>query len=472
MGVGAAVLVAYFLWRSSQWQRSSRVLLGMRPDVSWYAPLILVIALAAAAGLVLIGRAVRLGVRTVGRFLARFVPAPVAIVVAVAVVGVVVGGTVEGFLLRGLLAVARHGAALTDKDTPEDVDRPTTPLSSGGPGSLVDWDSLGYQGRAFTGRTTPTAELTRFAGRPAADPIRAYVGLRSAPTPRERAALAVRELDRAGAFARPVIAVMGTTGTGWIDRAVPASLEYLYAGDVASVAAQYSYLPSWISFLSDRSEAATTGRELVGAVRRHIDALPARAARPRLLVFGESLGAYGVSGAFDTPAELTEDADGVLQLGPPNATPLWRHIVANRDRGSPMWHPVYERGRRVRFAQRPAELAEPGPEWAEPRAVYLQNANDPVVWWNTDLLTESPGWLHGPRSPYVSKDMHWYPVITFWQVVFDLVFSLDAPLGQGHNYGVNVVDGWVAVHRPSGWTDADTERLRGLLAVRDEPAPD
>ena len=48
-------------------------------------------------------------------------------------------------------------------------------------------------------------------------PVRVYVGLRSADTLDKRAALAVRELERTGGFSRKVLAVMGTTGTGWIN---------------------------------------------------------------------------------------------------------------------------------------------------------------------------------------------------------------------------------------------------------------
>ena len=56
----------------------------------------------------------------------------------------------------------------------------------------------------------------------------------------------MRELERTGGFDRAVLAVIATTGTGWVNPAVPAALEYLYAGDTAVVAMQYSYLPSWI----------------------------------------------------------------------------------------------------------------------------------------------------------------------------------------------------------------------------------
>ena len=42
-------------------------------------------------------------------------------------------------------------------------------------------------------------------------------------------------------------------------------MEYMYNGDTAMVAMQYSYLPSWISFLVDKERAREAGRDLFDA---------------------------------------------------------------------------------------------------------------------------------------------------------------------------------------------------------------
>ena len=98
--------------------------------------------------------------------------------------------------------------------------------------------------------------------------------MESAPTAEERAALAVKELDRTDAWSREVLVVMGTTGTGWIEPQSSDSLEYLWNGDTAEVTIQYSYLPSWISFLVDKQ----TGRgRRAGAVLGRARALGAAA---------------------------------------------------------------------------------------------------------------------------------------------------------------------------------------------------
>ncbi|QIK66398.1 hypothetical protein G7072_08535 [Nocardioides sp. HDW12B] len=82
-----------------------------------------------------------------------------------------------------------------------------------------------------------------------------------------------------------------TTGTGWVEPASLGSFEYIAGGDTASVAVQYSYLPSWLSFLVDQDRARAAGRALFDAVYEPLEPAagrrPAAAARvrgePRLL---------------------------------------------------------------------------------------------------------------------------------------------------------------------------------------------
>ncbi|WP_264001364.1 alpha/beta-hydrolase family protein, partial [Mycolicibacterium gadium] len=109
-------------------------------------------------------------------------------------------------------------------------------------------------------------QLTKFNGTPAVEPIRAYAGKNSANGIKASAELAARELERAGGFKRKVIAVATTTGTGWINEAEASALEYMYNGDTAIVSMQYSFLPSWLSFLVDKENARQAGQALFEAV--------------------------------------------------------------------------------------------------------------------------------------------------------------------------------------------------------------
>ncbi len=197
-----------------------------------------------------------------GRILPRRVARPLGVVVVTALVIFLLNGV----LFQGLVDAMNSAFSVKDDGTEEGAVEPTASERSGSPASLVPWEDLGLQGRNFVGKGPTPEELEAFSGRPAQEPVRAYVGLASAEDVGERAALAVRELERAGGFDRSVLVVVTTTGTGWVDPAASDSLEYEFNGDTAMVAMQYSYLPSWMSFLVDQVKARDAGRALFDAV--------------------------------------------------------------------------------------------------------------------------------------------------------------------------------------------------------------
>ena len=129
-------------------------------------------------------------------------------------------------LVDGILAVTDRIFAVRDTGTSDTATQPTSSLRSGGPGSLVGWDSLGYQGRNFAGQGPTAAEIGAFWETTAPEPIRAYAGIASAENVEDRARLAVDDLERAGGFDRAYLLVAGTTGTGWVDPAAMTSFEY------------------------------------------------------------------------------------------------------------------------------------------------------------------------------------------------------------------------------------------------------
>ncbi len=49
------------------------------------------------------------------------------------------------------------------------------------------------------------------------------------------------------------------------------------------------------------------------------------------------------------------------------------------------------------------------------------------------------------------------------QVSAGLTHAKEVPDGHGHNYGDLILDGWLAVAAPEGWTSVDTERVRRVL---------
>jgi uncharacterized membrane protein len=458
------VLILLFLFLGAQWQETTRQLMGMElPEFyEWFG--LLVVTLVIASLLLIISRVVRGGTRGLIRLLDRWVPRSAAYIVGVVIATFVVVGFVQGFLLDGIVSAVNSAYSLSDTGTSAGITKPTSSLRSGGPGSLVPWDTLGVKGRDFAGDgwAESKSDLEQFTGGPVKEPIRVYVGLETADTLDKRVDLAVRELERTHAFQRKVLVIVTTTGTGWVDANVSNSIEYMYGGDTAIVAMQYSYLPSWISFLVDRSKASDTANAVITAVTKRWREEP-KDSRAKLVVFGESLGSYGTEHSFKDLNDLTSSVDGALLEGPTFTNPLRNQFTNHRDSESPAWRPVYQGGQVVRFEDQPGDFASvPGP-WTHPRVAYLQNATDPISFFSVNLLWKPPDWLDHPRGPDVSPDITWIPGVTFWQVLADLAFSTGVPDGHGHSYGVHAVDGWVAVAAPPGWTPDDTARLKRVV---------
>ena len=459
LGVLGVVLgVFYFHY----WQDQVRDLMGV-PRLRWFhypqAGLLSIIVLFV---FVEIGQLIGRLVRFLARLLSRIAPQRVSFVVTVVLILSVFISVLNGVVVRGGMSLLNKTFSSINDELDPNRPAPSTPLRSGGPGSLVTWESLGHQGRLFAGNGPTVAQLTEFNGAPATEPIRAYAGLNSAKGIRETAELAARELERTGGRKRKVIAVATTTGTGWINAAEADSLEYMYNGDTAIVSMQYSFLPSWLSFLVDKENARQAGQALFEAVDEKVRALP-ETQRPKIVVFGESLGSFGGEAPFLSANNIIARTDGALFSGPTFQNTMRDSITINRDPGSPEWLPIFDDGANVRFAARADNLGRPDAPWDNPRIVYLQHASDPIAWWTPGLLFAEPDWLREPRGYDVSEDMNWIPVVTFLQVAADMAVAVDVPDGHGHRYVKDAVNGWAAVMKPPGWTPEKTELLRGRV---------
>jgi uncharacterized membrane protein len=455
-GVGSVYLGA-------RWQTQIHRLVGLDPPPRLGYLLVLPIAVVTAAAWLGLARLLRRAAHALAGLLGRWVPAAAARVLAGAAVFLLLLGILNGVVLRAAFTAADASFRTLNSETHADVAAPSDPLRSGGPGSLADWDSLGNQGRRFIGGGPGAGDLESFGGPGARPPIRVYAGLDSAETSRDRAGLAVRELQRTGAFDRAVLCLITTTGTGWVNAQAVEPLEYMYHGDTALVATQYSYLPSPISFLVDEERAREAGRDLFDAVYAVWSRLPATD-RPKLLVFGESLGSFGAEAAFSGLADIRNRTDGILLVGPPNHNPLWSELLVDREPASPEVLPVYEQGATVRFAADPADLDRPAGAWSTPRVVYLQYPSDPITWWSPRLMVSRPDWLDEPRGADVLPAVRWYPFITFWQLTADMAVSNDVPAGHGHNFGAMPTAAWARIAPPLGWSDERTAALTRLLS--------
>ena len=456
--IGMVVMVFQF----HNWQDDVRDLMGVPRLTFWDYPLAAAISVVTLFVLVEIGQLVGRFVRFLDHQVKRFAPPRVSAVVVVALLLALTIAVLNGVVVRFAMSTINKTFAAVNDETDPDFAAPDSDLRSGGPQSLVSWESLGHQGRVFISGGPSVEDLTEFNGSPATEPIRAYAGLNSADGIKETAALAALELQRTGGLDRAVVAVATTTGTGWINEAEASALEYMYNGDTAIVSMQYSFLPSWLSFLVDKENARQAGQALFEAVDALIREMP-EAQRPKLVVFGESLGSFGGEAPFLALNNLIARTDGALFSGPTFNNTIWTDLTRNRDAGSPQWLPVFDKGENVRFVAEPRDLQRPHDPWAQPRVVYLQHASDPIAWWNPDLLFARPDWLHEPRGYDVSPDMEWIPVVTFLQVSADMAVAVNVPDGHGHVYVRNVADAWASIMLPPGWTQDKTEKLRGLL---------
>ncbi|MEV0710872.1 alpha/beta-hydrolase family protein [Nocardia aurea] len=357
------VLIVAAVAQAGHWQNGLRAAMGTPPiGPGYWVRCGVGAALLAGLGLGL--------ARSVGRVLRRLGAARgVAVTVAAAVLG--------GAIVAPTVAEWRCGVyAAANATVDPTVTPPVASGRSGTAASAVSWTSLGSQGR-------------RFVADGPDGPIRVYVGLESAPDLEARVALALAELERSGGFRRGNIVVTVPTGSGWIDADAAAGFTERFGDDVALVGLQYSFAPSWATFVFGREEATASARALFTAIERR---LAGSARPPRLFVYGQSLGALGGSALFTDDADQDRRTCAALWAGPP---------AGDVHHG---------------------------------RATILANSSDPVVHWSPSLLWRAPD-LDDVRvdAPIPA----WLPVLSFVQTTADLLSALDAPTGHGHRYGTD-----------------------------------
>lgn len=346
--------------------------------------------------------------------------------------------------------------ASTEERLRRDVSGPELagPTVSGGPRSLVPWSSLGREGRrhVVTGVAPAQSMLPRLGlpedsidavtGAPAlATPVQVYVGLDAAPTARERVDLALAEMEALGAFDRSLIVLISPTGTGYINHAALAALHYLSRGDVATAAMQYSRRPSPLA-MTQLKDAREQNRlfwlEIVNRLRHR------PGPRPRLAIFGESLGARTSQDVFADWGTLGPEAlgiDAALWIGTP-AGSAWPHQVMDDDR------PDSEPGA-VRAFNDIAQLDDLSLEEREVLRYYLvSHDDDGVVTFEPGIAVRRPSWFDARRASLrattpagasprgLPPGMRWSPVTSFFHSVIDMKNSQKAGRyeARAHDY--------------------------------------
>ena len=463
VGVVAALAALLLTPVALRWQTELVAAAGWTLP-SW--PLVVTLAPALSVLLVLVGRALRAAGRALGRRWLQVVPSPGW---ATLLGGVTVGLLVAGATAGAFALLARQYAgwdADTDGQAP-----PTTALRSGGPGSLVAWQTLGRQGREFVGGGPSAADIEGFSGVPAPEPIRVYVGRDQAAGPEGRAALLVDEVRRTGGFDRDVVVLTVTSGLGSVHPVSAQTVEYVANGDVASAATQYSVVPSWMTAILDRAGARREAEALVEAFTTAVAELPPQD-RPRLVLNGESLGAAGSQQVFSglSPEQVVADFDGVLWVGTPATSALLQQWASFPD-GTPPWEPVVGDGSIARFAANADRVPIADPSWGDRRILFLHSATDPVAYFSGSLLRSRPSWIGDARFTSVPERMGWWPLFTWEQMLIDFTTNGIVPPGFGHNYSNSHAMGWAGVLHPEGWDASTVDRLEVYRAEVGPPDP-
>jgi uncharacterized membrane protein len=318
---------------------------------------------------------------------------------------------------------------------------PPNPLVSGSEQSLLPFADLGQQGRRFV-TDVVTSELIKevMEENAVAQPIRTYVGFDSEPLyPTGRAELALSELDRTGAFDRSYLLLVSPTGTGWVDHTLIETAELLSRGDIATCCVQYGRYPSFLSVQKVALGRSQFRLLLWGVKQRLADRPPER--RPKVLVFGESLGAWTSSDVVMFQGIEGFDHYGIdraLWVGLPWLAKWSRSGMA---RGASQLVPEGTVG----VFDRHEQLKElPDEQRARLRAVVLSHDNDPIAVFGPDLLVQPPPWLgDGQRGRGVPERMRWLPLVTFVQTAMDAANAMVSVPGKfasfGHDYRADMV---------------------------------
>ncbi|WP_083851132.1 alpha/beta hydrolase [Pusillimonas noertemannii] len=464
VALGCAVVAAYALWSARPWQDALRQIMAMPPTEPLYLPTLLVGALVTFLVLLLAGRLFQRLAQWFMRRARALLPRRVAIIVGVACAMLLFATVINGVLLRFALHVTDDIFRQTDAFIPPDEPAPALDYMTGSQASLIPWENLGRTGRDYIASTPSAADIEAATSRSAQAPIRVYVGLPAAQSAAERAQLALKELQRVGGFSRSALVVITPTGTGWVDPGAIESVEYLYSGDIASVAMQYSYLSSPLSLMIEPDYGEEAARALFNAIYSYWKTLPPES-RPKLYLHGLSLGAKNSERSVNAWELLGDPVQGALWSGPPFLATHWRALAAARNAGSPAWLPEFGDGSVVRFMNQFGSPVPAGAPWGPFRIVYLQYASDAITFFNPNDAWREPEWMASPRGPDVLPTLRWYPVISMFQFALDMMLADTTPMGYGHVFAPShYVDAWLLV---TGIANHSPQTLQGLKQLLD-----
>ncbi|MET4129733.1 alpha/beta-hydrolase family protein [Roseovarius sp. MBR-6] len=459
MALAAALAICIFgLWKGADWQNAIRAAWSL-PEIDSAAPYkVAAITAALFAVLLLAGRLFLLVSARWDRRTARFLPPRVARATGLILAAGLFWTVIDGVAFRMVLRSIDSASRIADLVIPPEIAPPTDALVPGSPASLVAWEDLGRWGRGYVTSGPDRDEIAAFWGAPAQQPIRVFVGLTAAGSAEDRARLALEEFKRVGGFERKYLVIATPTGSGWLDPGGVDTMEYITRGDVATIALQYSYLTSVMSVIVDPEHGIEESRALFHLVYDHWAQMPPDA-RPALYLHGLSLGAFLSQETLPLLDVLGNPFQGALWTGSPFLSDFWRMVQDRRRPDSPAWRPQFGNGSLIRSANQYGGLARFDADWGPIRLVFLQYGSDPIVFFDYSLAWRRPVWLGPDRAPDLAPEMRWIPLVTMFQVGFDMAVSVGT-LGYGHDYAArHYISAWAETLAPEDWSPETEARL-------------
>jgi len=192
---GCTVVVISFIWQAARWQNSIRELMELKPVDTAHPFEVALIALAVFAILLAVARLFQLTLRFVAGRVSRFLPRRVSNVLGTIAAAALFWSVISGVLFRVALRIADASFQEYDELIEPETEPPTDPRKTGSSASLLVWEKLGRAGREFISSGPRREDISAFSGREGLEPVRVYVGLRSAATPEARAKLALEEFE-------------------------------------------------------------------------------------------------------------------------------------------------------------------------------------------------------------------------------------------------------------------------------------
>ena len=448
-------IIVYWLSHATEWQNSVYFAAWL-PEVETVRPYtILIVSIGVFLGIILVWRIFWKIVLLSSAKLEKILPFRASLIASFFAISYLFWSIGNGIFVQSFFEFMDKSSKQVDALIPITLASPINPLATGSEASLIAWSSLWSKWRDFVSWGTSLEKLQLFFdSADIKEPLRVYAWLNSADTPEKRAQLLLEEMLRVDAFSRSYLVLVTPTGTGWIDPRSISALELLLKGDVSTVWVQYSYLPSWLTLLSDYEAGEESARIVFEAIYGYWSSLP-QDERPKLFLHGLSLGSRYSEISSDIWDIIADPYAWALWVWPTYNNELWKRFTRQRNQGTSPFLPSYWDDSLVRFFTQFGTSADLTRDWGVFRILYFQYPSDAVSFFDTQSFWRAPEWMNYELPPDISSQLRFIPVVTFFQLLTDNFTATSTREWHGHTYAAkDYLTAWYQLIQPD---DVDEE---------------